>query len=79
MAVVTSAPTLDAVAVERALEEIRPHLHGGVELVRIDGDQVLVRLNGTCADCTMRALTLQAGIERILQARVPGIRAVVAV
>lgn len=69
---------LDALALERALDEIRPHLHGDVELVAIEGDEVRVRLVGTCADCTMRALTLQAGVERILRARVPGIGAVVA-
>ncbi|MEP7019695.1 MAG: NifU family protein [Pseudonocardiales bacterium] len=70
---------VDAAAVESALEEIRPHLHGGVELVGIDGDEVRVRLHGTCADCAMRAVTLQTGVERILRARVPGIGAVVAV
>jgi Fe-S cluster biogenesis protein NfuA len=75
---VTQTAALDAAAVERALDEIRPHLHGGVELVGIEGDEVRVRLSGTCADCSMRAITLQTGVERILRARIPGIRAVVA-
>ncbi len=73
------APAVDAAAVERALDEIRPHLHGGVELVGIEGAEVRVRLNGTCADCSMRAMTLRTGVERILLARVPGVGAVVAV
>jgi Fe-S cluster biogenesis protein NfuA len=79
MTVVTQTAAVDAAAVEQALEEIRPHLHGGVELVSIHGDEVRVRLSGTCADCSMRQLTLQTGVERILRARVSGIGAVVAV
>jgi len=75
----TQAATVDATLVERALDEIRPHLHGGVDLIGIDHDVVRVRLSGTCADCSMRAVTLQTGVERILRARVPGIVAVVAV
>ena len=70
---------VDVDAVERALDEIRPHLHGDVELVCIDGSEVRVRLNGTCADCSMRAVTLRTGVERILLARVAGVSAVVAV
>ena len=69
----------DVGAVERALEEIRPHLHGDVELLGIEAGEVRVRLSGACADCSMRQHTLRTGVERILQARVPGVTAVVAV
>lgn len=68
---------IDPVAVERALDEIRPHLHGGVELVEIAGDEVRVQLQGSCADCTMQQVTLKAGVERILRARIPAVRSVV--
>jgi len=71
--------TIDAGAVERALDEIRPHLHGGVELVSVDGDVVRVRMNGECADCTLQQVTLRTGVERIVRARVPAVSAVVAV
>ena len=71
--------TIDAGAVERALEEIRPHLHGGVELVSVDGDVVRVRMNGECADCTLQQVTLRTGVERIVKARVPAVSAVLAV
>ena len=71
--------TIDAGAVERALDEIRPHLHGGVELVSVDGDVVHVRMNGECADCTLQQVTLRTGVERIVKARVPAVAAVVAV
>ena len=71
--------TIDASAVERALDEIRPHLHGGVELVAVEGDVVRVRMHGECADCTLQAVTLRTGVERIIRARVPAVATVVAV
>lgn len=64
---------------ERALDEIRPHLHGGVELVAILDGEVRVRFSGRCADCTLQAVTLRAGVERVLIDRVPGVRVVSAV
>ena len=71
--------TVDAAAVERALDEIRPHLHGGVELVAVEGDVVRVRMNGECADCTLQQVTLRTGVERIVKARVPAVSSVIAV
>jgi Fe-S cluster biogenesis protein NfuA len=71
--------SLDVDAVQRALDEVRPHLHGAVELVGVDGGQVQVRFTGRCADCTLQEVTLRAGVETVLRARVPGIAAVVAV
>jgi Fe-S cluster biogenesis protein NfuA len=71
--------TIDPSLVERALDEIRPHLHGGVELVAIDGAVVRVRMNGECADCSLKQVTLRTGVERIVRARVPGVEAVLAV
>lgn len=78
-AVVPERGELLAADVERALDEIRPHLHGGVELVAIEGRDVRVRLHGTCAECSMRQLTLQTGVERVLRSRLPEIGAVFAV
>lgn len=71
--------TIDAAAVERALAEIRPHLHGGIELVAVDGDVVRVRMSGECADCTLQQVTLRTGVETIVRARVPAVRTVEAV
>jgi Fe-S cluster biogenesis protein NfuA len=62
--------------VEQALDEIRPYLQGEggeIEVVRIDGDEVFVRLVGSCAECAMQAVTMKAGVERILRARVPAV------
>lgn len=71
--------SLDVGAVEQALDEVRPHLHGSVELVSVEGAEVRVRFSGRCADCTLQAVTLRAGVETVLRARVPGIAGVVAV
>lgn len=71
-----SLVTIDAGAVERALDEIRPHLHGGIELVAVDGDVVRVRMHGECADCSLQQVTLRTGVERVVKARVPAVRIV---
>ena len=70
---------LDRDAIERALEEVRPHLHGDIELVDVVGDEVRVRMSGRCADCTMQQHTLRLGVEQVLRARVPGVASVIAV
>ncbi len=71
--------TVDSAALEAAIAEIRPHLHGDVELVSVEGGLVSVRLSGKCADCTMQEQTVRIGIEAVLRARVPGVVEVVAV
>jgi Fe-S cluster biogenesis protein NfuA len=62
---------------------IRPALqsHGGdVELVETDDDKnVSVRLQGACSGCPGAAMTMRAGIERILRERVPEVNEVIAV
>jgi Fe-S cluster biogenesis protein NfuA len=67
---------VDAAAVQDALDEIRPHLHGGIELVAIDGNVVRVRMSGECADCSLQQVTLRTGVERVIRARVPSVAAV---
>lgn len=62
---------------------IRPALqgHGGdVELVGTDDDKnVSVRLQGACSGCPGAAMTMKAGIERILKGKVPEVNEVIAV
>lgn len=64
----------------KALEKIRPHLQadgGDVELVDVTADGVVtVKLKGACGHCPMAALTLQAGVTRILKQEVPEIKEV---
>jgi len=69
--------------IEEALSKIRPALQadgGDVELVSVGEDgTVEVKLKGACSGCPMAALTLQAGVERVLKAEVPEVKSVVAV
>ncbi|MGA1979972.1 MAG: NifU family protein [Sedimentisphaerales bacterium] len=62
---------------------IRPALqgHGGdIELVGTDDDKnVNVRLQGACSGCPGAAMTMKAGIERILKEKVPEVNEVIAV
>ena len=51
--------------VEQALEEIRPFLvndGGNISLVAIEGDTVIVELEGNCISCSVNQMTLQLGV-----------------
>ncbi len=69
--------------VQEALDQIRPAIQmdgGDVELVDVTEDNIVkVRLMGACHGCPMSLLTLQAGIERVIKARVPEIQGVEAI
>ncbi|MFA5239729.1 MAG: NifU family protein [Phycisphaerae bacterium] len=62
---------------------IRPALqgHGGdIELVKIDDNKnVSVRLQGACHGCPGAAMTLKAGVERLLKEKLPEVNEVIAV
>lgn len=73
---------LEQEKVETVLAEIRTMLQadgGDVELVRIEGNKVHVRLQGACAGCPMRTMTLKNGIERLLKERLPEVEEVLSV
>jgi Fe-S cluster biogenesis protein NfuA/nitrite reductase/ring-hydroxylating ferredoxin subunit len=62
--------------VAAALELVKPYLqsHGGsIELVGVEGDVALVRLQGACTGCSMSAQTLRQGVEEAVKSRVPEI------
>lgn len=66
-------------AIARALDECRPHLQvdgGDIELVRyeVETQTAEVRFLGACSDCPLVLMTLRAGIERLVQMRVPAVR-----
>ncbi len=68
--------------VEAALAEIKPQIQadgGDIDLVAIENNIVKVRLRGACVGCPMSALTLKAGVERIIKSKVPEIISVEAV
>jgi len=70
-------------AVQAVIDEIRPRLQadgGDIELVDVEeGGVVKVRLKGACAGCPGAQMTLQFGVQRLLQERVPEVTQVVAV
>ena len=61
----------------KALHEIRPFLQrdgGDVSLVSIENDEhVKVRLEGTCAGCSINAITLKMGVESTIKKYAPSI------
>jgi Fe-S cluster biogenesis protein NfuA len=63
--------------VERALDDIRPHLEvdgGNIEVVEITDDYLLkLKWIGTCEFCSMSAMTLKAGVEHSVKSQVPEI------
>jgi Fe-S cluster biogenesis protein NfuA len=69
--------------VNQALDDIRPHLAvdgGNIELVEITADLCArVRWMGNCEFCSMSAMTMKAGVEQVIQTRVPEIKTVEAI
>ena len=67
--------------VEEALDEVRPYIesHGGhVELLRVEGGEVHLRLGGACDGCAGSTATLTRGIEQALREHLPGFERIVA-
>lgn len=66
-----------------SLEQLRPFLHadgGDMELVEIQDDAtVIVRLLGSCKDCSMSLMTLKAGLEEAVKKVAPEVKSVVAI
>jgi Fe-S cluster biogenesis protein NfuA len=69
--------------IEMALDDIRPHLAvdgGDVAVVELTDEMtVIVRWLGACENCSMSAMTMKAGVEQVVKARLPQIRSVEAV
>lgn len=68
--------------VASVIEEIRPYLnsHGGdIDLDKIEGNVVYVRLQGACSGCSLSAITLKNGVEEAIKTRIPEIEQVMMV
>ena len=68
--------------VEKAIEELRPHLQadgGDIELLGVEKGVVKVKLKGACAGCPMSSMTIKWGVERFLKKKIPEIVKVEAV
>ncbi|MDA8388071.1 MAG: NifU family protein [Nitrospiraceae bacterium] len=65
--------------VEVALEKIREGLRsegGDIELVRVEGGIVYVKLKGACEGCPMSMLTMKNWVEAVLKKELPEISGV---
>jgi Fe-S cluster biogenesis protein NfuA len=66
--------------VQKVIDQIRPNLQadgGDIELVDVGEDGVVkVKLQGACRGCPGAAMTLKAGVERMLKANVPEVKTV---
>lgn len=69
--------------VDAALESLRPHLKvdgGDIEVVEVTDDMtVKVKWLGNCEFCSMSAMTMKAGVEQTLKAKMPEIKSIEAV
>lgn len=69
--------------INKALDDIRPHLAvdgGNIEVVEVSEDlEVKVKWLGNCEFCSMSAMTMKAGVEQAIKARIPEVKSVVAV
>jgi len=78
---------IDKIAIEKkvieSLDQLRPFLEadgGDMELVEIQDDAtVIVRLMGSCKDCSISLMTLKAGLEEAVKKVAPEVKAVVAI
>jgi Fe-S cluster biogenesis protein NfuA/nitrite reductase/ring-hydroxylating ferredoxin subunit len=59
---------------EQALEKVRPYAksHGGnVELVRLENDVAVLRLEGTCKSCPSSAVTMELAVRQAIEEACP--------
>jgi Fe-S cluster biogenesis protein NfuA len=70
-------------AVNDALASVRSYLHqdgGDVSLVEVSDDLVVkIRLHGNCKDCSMKIMTMKAGIVESIKRTVPQVKEVIEV
>ena len=59
--------------IKELLESLRIHLQndgGDLELVKIEGTTVFLKLKGACGGCPHATMTIKNGIERILKEQI---------
>ena len=69
------------VQVRQELEQMQPYVqsHGGeIELVSVEGYNVVIRLKGACDTCPLSFYTITFGLEQRLQKAIdPGVRIII--
>lgn len=71
-----TAPDVDLDLLQGALDYIRPAVQadgGDLILLGVEEGVVNIQMVGACGGCPLSMMTLKAGIERILKAKVPGV------
>ncbi len=74
--------TIDRSSAEVVVERVRPAIQadgGDIEVVGVEGPDLLVRLLGRCVGCPSSERTLRDGLELRLRRELPGFGKVVAV
>ncbi|MBF0253077.1 MAG: NifU family protein [Candidatus Omnitrophica bacterium] len=68
--------------VKAAIAKVRPALQrdgGDIELVKIEGSTVQVKLKGACSGCPMSQMTLKSVVEATIKKDVPEVERVITV
>ncbi|MFA7687553.1 MAG: NifU family protein [Moheibacter sp.] len=66
--------------IQQGLAEIRPFLNndgGDIEMVSVENGIVIVKLTGTCTECTINQMTLKSGVEMTVKKYAPEILKVI--
>ena len=74
--------TIDRLGVEAVVDRVRPAIQadgGDIEVVGVEGADLLVRLKGRCVECPSSEKTLRDGLEARLRQAIPGFGRVLSV
>jgi Fe-S cluster biogenesis protein NfuA len=78
-----AGPAFDAAAVQLILDEmVRPALQGDggdITLLRIENNDIYVKLVGSCSTCPSSILTMKAGVEALLKEEFPSMNQLIQV
>ncbi len=78
-----AGPALDPAAVQVILDEmVRPALQGDggdITLLRIENNDIYVKLVGSCSTCPSSILTMKAGVEALLKEEFPSMNQLIQV
>ena len=79
----TAGPALSLAAVQEILDEmVRPALQGDggdISLVKIEENDIYVRLVGACNTCPSSIMTMKMGVEALLREEFPAMRELIQV
>lgn len=81
--VVASGRELTSEEVQEVLDDdVRPALQmdgGDIELVKVENDNIYVRLVGACSTCPSSVMTMRMGVENLLREEFPSLKELIEV